>query len=191
MYRNWDDNTLWKWWLFRNRKICIKMNYILWMIPSFLCSVPPPVAFLGPMTPPVFKPGPMTLLVFKPEWHLWHRMLQMGKYSPEHFCTMATTSCAVDGCNDWKQQVAERGKDVEDDVIGQDKELWHKCHQNRPDEHVPEAAKLSIRARQHVSINRLINQWMNAAEWQIYQRMTEDPTQRKLVFVSQFLLMSI
>lgn len=65
---------------------------------------------------------------------------------------MATTCRAVDGCNDRKQQVAEAGEDVEDDVIGQDKELGHERHQNRPDQHVPEASKFSVRARQHVSM---------------------------------------
>lgn len=65
---------------------------------------------------------------------------------------MATTCRAVDGCNNRKQQVAEAGEDVEDDVIGQDKELGHERHQNRPDQHMPEASKFSVGARQHVSL---------------------------------------
>ena len=53
MYGNMRWEHFPKWWLFRNRKICLYKIKILWMIPSILCYMIMPLSAerLGPTTP--------------------------------------------------------------------------------------------------------------------------------------------
>jgi len=59
MYRNMRWKHFLKWWLIRDRKICVYIIKFPGMIPSILCYVFPPVELLGLKTPD-FKPGPTT-----------------------------------------------------------------------------------------------------------------------------------
>lgn len=71
----WDDNTIKKWRLFRNRPICIYLNKNSEnnALNTFLCATvcwiytttTPPVFTPAPTTPPAFKPVPTTPLFFK------------------------------------------------------------------------------------------------------------------------------
>jgi len=69
---------------------------------------------------------------------------------PEQSGAVVARRRAVDGRHERQKQHRRRREDVERDDVGDAEELRHEHEQDGPDDHVPHAAELGVRAGQHL-----------------------------------------